>query len=226
MKSHKIFASIFLASLILGVIAAPVFGQKGPKDKFVFGPLNPILMPKVQSATLKNGLKLFLVEDHLYPTIDLRAMVRIGSYLEPADKIGLASVTGQVLRTGGTQTMPGDVMDKELETLAATVETGIGQTSGYIMVSVLKEDIDKALNILADILVNPAFPEDKINLAKMMQRASIARRNDNVNQIAFREYRRLIYGQDSPYARQAEYATIAAITRDDIVNFYNSIRNF
>jgi zinc protease len=222
MKSHKIFTSIFLASLILGVFAAPVLGQKGPKDKFVFGPLNPIQMPKVQSASLKNGLKLFLVEDHLYPTIDLRAMVRVGSYLEPADKTGLASITGQVLRTGGTQTMPGDAIDKELETLAATVETGIGQTSGYITVSVLKEDIDKALNILADILVNPAFPEDKIDLAKMMQRASVARRNDNVNQIAFREYRKLIYGQGSPYARQAEYATIAAINRDDIVNFYKT----
>jgi zinc protease len=117
--------------------------------------------------------------------------------------------------------MTGDEIDKELETMAASVSTGIGLTSGYITVSVLKEDIDRALGILADILMNPAFQEDKINLAKIREKTAISRRNDDVGQIAYREFQKVIYGEDSPYARQTEYATVEAITRQDIVDFYS-----
>ncbi len=221
MKKNRIVFRVFSVFLLLVFLSGvSVLAQKSPKDKFIFAPLNPIKMPKVETVVLKNGLKLFLVEDHEYPTIDMRAMVHIGSVYEPSSKIGLASITGSVLRSGGTASITGDEIDKELETLAATVSTGIGQTSGYITVSVLKEDIDRALELLADILINPAFAEDKIKLAKIQQRTAIARRNDDIGQISNREFEKLIYGKDSLYARHPEYATIAAVTRDDIVNFY------
>ncbi|NIM90536.1 MAG: insulinase family protein [Candidatus Aminicenantes bacterium] len=219
MKKQKITNfTVFFILIFLGV--SSVFAQKGPKDKFVFGPLNPIKMPKVETVELKNGLKLFLVEDHEYPTIDLRAMVHTGSVYEPASKIGLASLTAQALRTGGTTFQTGDEIDQELETMAATIETYMSRDNGYIMVSVLKEDIDKALKILTDILMNPAFAEDKIRLEKIMQSSVISRRNDEIMQIANREFGKLIYGRDNPYARHPEYATIAAVTREDIVDFY------
>jgi len=215
----KVFTGLLLLAFFFGIS----YAQKNPKDKFVFAPLNPIKTPRVEKTELPNGLKLFLVEDPEYPTIDLWAMVRTGSVFEPASKIGLASITGQVLRTGGTKTKTGDQIDKELDTLAANVSTGIGQTSGSISVSVLKEDFDKALGILADILTEPAFPEDKINLARLQQRTAISRRNDNISAITSREFNKLIYGKDSPYARHTEYATIEAITRQDIVDFYNAL---
>ncbi len=214
----KLFLALFLSILFFGL---SVFAQKSPKDRFIFPPLNPIKMPKVERVELKNGLELFLVEDLEYPTIDMRAMVRLGSVFESDSKVGLASITGNVLRNGGTTSMTGDQIDKELETMAAKVSTGIGLTSGYITVSVLKEDIDRALEILADILMNPAFQEDKIMLAKIREKTAISRRNDDVMQIADREFQKLIYGKDSPYARHPEYATIEAITRQDIVDFYN-----
>ncbi len=216
-KSFKLLTALFILVI---VFTSSAFAQKGPKDKFIFGPLNPIKMPKVEEARLKNGLRVFLVEDHEYPTIDLFALVRAGSVFEPASKIGLASVTGQVLRTGGTATKTGDEIDKELETMAATVETGIGTTSGNFMISVLKEDVDQALAVLADILINPAFREEKIQLAKVQQRTGIARRNDNISQITSREFSKIIYGKESPYARHTEYATVEVITREDIVDFY------
>jgi predicted Zn-dependent peptidase len=100
------------------------------------------------------------------------------------------------------------------------VETGIGLNSGSASMSVLKEDIDTGLAILADVLMNPAFREDKIMLAKIQHRSSIARRNDNVSSIAIREYEKLIYGPESVYARHTEYATIDSITRDDLVAFH------
>jgi zinc protease len=211
-----------LAAFILGfTICAPsAFAQKSPKDKFEFPALNPIKMPKIESLELENGLKIFLVEDHSYPTIDLRAIVRIGSAYEPAEKTGLAAMTGTVLRTGGTTTKTGDDIDRELESLAATVETYIGLSSGGFVSSMLKEDVDRVLAILADILVNPAFREDKIELAKIQQRSGISRRNDEVEEIARREFWKLMYGVESPFSRHPEYTTIQAVTKEDIVRFY------
>lgn len=219
-KYSKGFIIVLAFFLVLFYCGSPALAQKSPKDKFVFPSLNPIQMPRVEKVELANGLTLFLVEDHQYPTIDLRAMVRTGSVFEPPSEIGLAAICGQVLRTGGTTSMNGDQMDRELETMAATISTGIGLTSGYITVSVLKEDVDRAFEILADILMNPAFPEDKINLAKIQQRTMISRRNDDIGQITFREFQKLIYRGESPYASHPEYATIAAVTRQDIVRFY------
>jgi predicted Zn-dependent peptidase len=221
MKRVPSSLSILIICLLLSFALAGVAAtQKGPKDKFSFPSLHGIEMPKVAQATLKNGLKLYLVEDRLYPTIDLRAMVGVGSIYEPADKIGLASITGTVLRTGGTEKMKGDEIDQLLESLGASVETSVGEGSGYVYVSVLKEDIDKGIEILADLLMHPAFPQDKIDLAKIEQRSWISRRNDNMWSITDREFNSLIYGKAHPYARYPEYATIDAITRDDISSFY------
>ena len=107
-----------------------------------------------------------------------------------------------------------------MEQIAASVETGIGRSSGSASMSVLKEDVDTGLSVLADVLMNPAFRQDKIDLAKISARSAIARRNDNPGGIASREYAKLIYGPDSVYARQTEYATIDNITRDDLVAFH------
>lgn len=221
MSKDRSFFKIFLVSILFLLLCGSMaFAQKSPKEKFVFPPLNPIHMPKVEKVELANGLSLFLVEDHEFPTIDMRAMVRTGSVFEPSSKVGLASICGQVLRTGGTTSTSGDEIDRELETMAATISTGIGLTSGYITVSALKEDIDRVLEILADILMNPAFAEDKIQLARIQQKTMISRRNDNIGQITFREFQKLVYGKNSPYARHPEYATIDAITRQDIIDFY------
>ncbi len=211
-----------MALLILILTVGASFAQKGPKDTFTFLPLNPIQMPKVEEAELPNGLKLFLVEDHEFPIINLQAMVRSGSVFEPALKVGLGSITGSVLRTGGTRNRTGDQIDKELDTLAASISTSIGTTAAYLSISALKENFDQALEILADVLIEPAFSEDKIELARIMQRTAIARRNENISNITNREFGKLIYGKDSPYARHPEYDSIQAITRQDIVDFYST----
>ncbi len=185
-----------------------------------YSKLGDIQVPEVQQVTLANGMKLFLLEDHELPLISVSARIRVGSIYEPPDKIGLASITGSVMRTGGTISRTGDEIDEQLELIAASVETGIGLNSGSAFVSVLKEDIDVGLDILANVLMNPAFREDKIMLAKIQHQSSIARRNDNVGQIAAREFEKLIYGPDSVYARHTEYATIGSISRDDLVAFH------
>jgi zinc protease len=215
-------AKITLLSILILCLALTGCGPKAPlgyKD-LKYSKLGDIQVPGVQQYILPNGMQLFLLEDHELPLISFSARIRTGSIYEPADKIGLASITGIVMRTGGTVSKTGDEIDEQLESIAASVETGIGLNSGSASVSVLKKDIDVGLEILADILMNPAFSEDKIMLAKIQHQSSIARRNDDVRAIAGREFEKIIYGPESVYARHTEYATIINITRDDLVAFH------
>ena len=212
----------FLSFILLIILSTTVFAQKGPKDTFKFPKLNPIKMPKVKETILENGMRLFLVEDHNYPKINITARVYTGAIYEPADKVGLASITGTVLRTGGTKTITGDEIDKELETIAASIETNISRVFGDVSASMLSEDVNKCISLMADILMNPAFREDKIELAKVQIKTSISRRNDEVWQITSREFRKLIFGSDHSYARHSEYATVDAVSREDVMNFYKT----
>jgi zinc protease len=221
MRQNKFFQIMGLILILTFLMSGITFAQKSPKDKFDFPKLNDIKMPKIEEKVLENGMKLYLVEDQNYPTINMRAMVRTGSVYEPAEKIGLASITGSVLRTGGTKSMTGDEIDKKLETMAASIEGGIGSGSGFLSVSMLKENLDEVLAVFADIVMNPVFDQEKIDLEKVQHRSGISRRNDDIGGITNREFNKLIYGADSPYARQAEYETIDAITRDDLIAFYN-----
>ena len=194
--------------------------SKKPHEGLVFPPLNQPQPPVAQRVELDNGMIIYLLEDHELPIVDISARIRTGAIYEPGDKIGLAAITGAVMRTGGTASKTGDELDEILENLAASVEVGIGDDSGTASMSVLKEDLDTGLEILADVLMNPAFREDKIELEKVQHRSAIARRNDDPGSITSREFGKLIYGADSPYARTTEYDTINSITRDDLVAFH------
>jgi zinc protease len=185
-----------------------------------FPPLKQIPIPKVETYTLPNGMKLYLLEDHELPTISGTVRVRTGNLLESADKVGLASITGTVMRSGGTQSKTGDQLDEELENIAASVESDIGESSGSVSFSALKENTDEVLGIFKDVLTQPEFRQDKIDLAKSEMRSGIARRNDDAHGIADREFADIVYGKDTPYGWQIEYATLDHIARADIVAFY------
>ncbi|MFQ5677548.1 MAG: M16 family metallopeptidase, partial [bacterium] len=219
MFKTKLTLSLLALTLVALAFSDFSFAQKYYKD--ITAPkLHDLKIPEVKQVTLDNGMQLFLLEDHELPLINVSARIRTGSIYEPAEKIGLASITGQVMRTGGTKSRTGDEIDEILESIAASVETSIGESSGSASMSVLKKDFDTGLTILADVLMNPEFRQDKIELAKVQERSSIARRNDDVGGIAFREFAKLVYGPESPYARQSEYATIDKITRDDLIAFH------
>jgi predicted Zn-dependent peptidase len=188
---------------------------------FKFKPLN-FVPPKVDRIVLENGMILYLLEDHNLPLFNITARIRTGAVYEPHEKAGLASLTGYVMRSGGTISMPADKMNEELEFMAASVETSIDRESGSANLSTLKKDIEKGLKIFADVLMNPAFPEDKIKMRKDEVIESIRRENDNPTQIAHREFRRIIYDSKHPYSRKIEgtLESIEKITRNDIIAFH------
>jgi zinc protease len=182
--------------------------------------LDEIEIPKVDTYTLPNGMQLYLLPDDTLPIITGRALVRTGNLFDPPEKIGLAGVTGSVLRIGGTESRTGDEIDQELESMAASVEAGIGETSGTANFWTLKENLPRVLEIFADVLMHPAFRQDKVDFTEQQIRSSIARRNDDASGIASREFGNLIYGKDTPYGWQIEYEDVDNIDRADLVAFY------
>jgi len=208
-----------LICLLVLFVASVSQGQKR-YDELNFPELNQFNQPDVETFTLNNGIKFFLVEDRELPLIDVSVMVRTGDVLVPNEKTGLASITGTVIRSGGSENYPADSLNTLLEDKAASMETYIGFTSGGASMNVLKEDFDELLPAFIDLLTNPAFPEEKIDLAKTQTKSSISRRNDNPQQIGNRVFDQLIYGESSVYGRNTEYETVNSITRQDLIDFH------
>lgn len=215
---QKILKSIF-GFCLLGFITISASAQKS-WNEIDFPELNSFEKPDVEMFELDNGITFYLVEDDELPLIDLRVLVRTGGVWVPTEKAGLQSITGTVMRTGGTSSISGDELNELLEDRAARMETGIGLTSGTASMNVLKDDFEELLPVFIDLLQNPAFPEDRIELAKTQQKSGISRRNDETMPIGIREFQKLIYGDESVYARTTEYETIDNITREDLVEFH------
>ena len=216
-EARPLVGLALLGLLLLGT--GPAAAQKNYKE-LRYPPLRDLTLPKVARSQLSNGLVLYLVEDHSLPKVQGLLLVKAGARFEPADKVGLASLVGQVMRTGGTASRKGEEIDRLLANVGASVETSIGTNSASASLFTLKENLPQVLEILADLVRNPAFPEDKIDLAQVQERSAIARRNDDVSTIATREFFKALYGQESPYARTTEYATVESIGRDDLVAFH------
>ena len=208
-----------LAALLLLLSISPV-AQVTTWKQVPIPALPPFKPAQPRRVQLPNGMVLFLQEDHELPLIDAVARIRGGSRLEPAGKTGLVDLYGQVWRTGGTERRSGDQLDDFLEARAAKVETSGSGDSTSIGFSCLKEDLNDVFDVFLEVLRQPAFRQDKLDLARRQLDTAISRRNDDIDDIAARESLKLAYGADNPYARDPEYATIAAITRDDLVRWH------
>jgi len=182
--------------------------------------LKPIKIPDVATFTLPNGIRLYLLENHELPVVRGSALVRTGNLFDPADRVGLAGITGTVMRSGGTLDKTGDQLDEQLENIAASVETSIDESFGQASFSCLKENTDEVLGIFHDVLTAPAFRKDKLDLAKTETRSGISRRNDDPHGIVEREFNDIVYGKDTPFGWREEYATIDRISREDLVQFH------
>ncbi len=209
---------------LLGALACShgAFSQVPPpswKD-LKFPKLRDIQIPKVEEFTLANGMRVYLLENHELPTIRGLALVRTGNLFDPADKIGLATITGSLIRTGGTASKSGDQIDEELENIAASVESSIDESYGSVSFSTLKERADEVLSTFRDVLTTPVFNQNKLDFERQQLRGGIARRNDEAHAVAQREFSDAVYGHDNPFGWEMEYATIDKITRDDVANFY------
>ncbi|NCR53147.1 MAG: insulinase family protein [Microcystis aeruginosa L211-07] len=224
MKKRLQWLGLILLTLI-GVLAfrSPAIAQT-PRHftDLTFPPLPEVTVPKYERYQLDNGMVVYLVEDRSLPLVSGTAMIRTGGRLESGEKVGLADITGTVLRSGGTENHPSNVLNQLLEQRAALVETSIDLNNGTASFSTLSEDLETVFNLFAEVLRSPAFENQRVELAKVQEKGAIARRNDDPDDIASREFKKLIYGDNSPYARTVEYSTLANIDRQDLIDFYRT----
>jgi len=214
--------SRFVQVLFSFALLATALGtaQVTPWNQLKFPPLPAFHPQQPTRIQLANGMVIFLQPDHELPLISVTARIRGGSISEPAEKVGLVALYGDVWRTGGTKTKTGDQMDDFLEARAAKIETSDGSDSTSISLNCLKADFDPVFDMYLDLLHNSEFRGDKLELAKQQIYTGIARRNDEVSSIVERESAGLAYGKDNPYAREEEYATVFAVKREDLLNWH------
>jgi zinc protease len=169
---------------------------------------------------LSNGMVAFLAEDHDFPLINVSLLVRTGSYLDPRGKEGLGAMMGSQLRAGGTTSMPADKFDEEVDFLAATMSSGVGETQGTANLNCLSKDIDKALELFVGMLKNPGFQQDRIDLYKNQTLQSMERRNDRTDNIQGREWGRLMRGDQHFSTVPITKSSLESITRQDLIDFH------
>lgn len=221
-KSPLFWAGLLLTTFFFTAFSQIPASASTPKHyrDLTFPPLPAIQLPDYERYQLENGITVYLVEDHELPLVGGSALFRTGDRFESGEQVGLAGITGEVLRNGGTRQHSADELNQLLEQKAASVEAGISSTSGGVGFSGLTEDLDLVFGLFTDVIRNPLFPQDQLDLAKTQAKGGIARRNDNPGAIAGREFAKLIYGADSPYARIVEYSTLNNINRENLVDFY------
>jgi zinc protease len=222
MNGNRVALAILFAATTLFASVPIAIGQAPDWRQIPVPPLPAFHPPQPKRIELKNGMVIFLQVDHELPLINASARIRGGSHNEPASKVGLVDIFGEVWRTGGTKTQTGDQLDDYLEVRAAKVETGGGPDSTSIDLTCLKGDFDDVFKVFVDLFQNPEFRADKLDIAQKQAYDAISRRNDDISGIAARESAKLAYGADNPYARQPEYSTIAAITRQDLFDWHKT----
>jgi len=178
-------------------------------------------IPDVARFELDNGLIVYFYEDHSLPVVALDAGFKVGGVYVPAEKTGLAELCGSVMRTGGTASTPPDDFDQKLDFVGATLESSVGAEMGTVSLRTLKKDVDLGLELMAEMLMEPRFDQEKLDIAVENQLERIRRENDNPNLITRREFYKLLF-PDHPYGWSASKVTVSSITRDDLIDFHKT----
>ncbi|MBL8036244.1 MAG: insulinase family protein [Nitrospira sp.] len=220
MKGYGIAGLLGLAILLASAMAACAGGAAlGDPRTMTFKPVE-FSPPEPERVVLENGMVVYLLADHELPLVSVTAMMRTGSWLDPIDKVGLASMTGAVMRTGGGGGLSAEQVDAELEQFAGDVSIGIGRQSGSASLDVLSKDFHRGLEIFAGLLRRPTFEPARVELAKLQAIEGIRRRQDNPGSIVGREFAKALYGAEHPSARESSMESITRITREDLIKFH------
>lgn len=224
-KLQKLWQGLALSFLTLLLIITThnvAFADASRSYKnLVFPPLADVKLPEYERYQLSNGMVIYLMPDNRLPLISGNALIRTGSRFEPSTQVGLGDLTGDLMRIGGTKNHTAEQLNAILEQKASAIETSINTTLGSASFTSLSYDLDTVFPLFAEVLQSPVFDNQQLDLQKNKLKGAIARRNDNPGQIASREFSKLIYGENSPYARTIEYKDLDNINREDLVNFYS-----
>jgi predicted Zn-dependent peptidase len=219
MKRVRLAIAIGFGAAILGPGPAFPRAESLPEAKQT-APKLQLTRREPERLELGNGIRVWHLQNDRLPLVSIRAVIRTGAIWEPADKQGIADLTGRMLRRGGTTKRSADEIDEELDFLAAQLGASIGDEQGNVTLNVLTANLDAALAIFADLLMHPAFDESKLAIQKNLIKEQIRRQNDDPIQVAVREFGKLVWGADHPRARTPTEESVDALSRDDVVDFH------
>jgi len=181
--------------------------------------------PALNRAELSNGLKIILAERHAAPVVEFTLMVDAGYAADQGRKPGTASLAMNMLDEGTTSRSALAISD-ELDRLGANLGSGSNLDVSVVTLSALKENLSASLDLYADVILNPAFPENELDRLKKQQVAAIQREKVTPVQMALRVFPKLLYGQDHayglPFTGSGTEASVTTLTRDDLADFHQT----
>jgi predicted Zn-dependent peptidase len=182
-----------------------------------------LTLPEVEDYTLDNGLRVVLVERDALPLVSLELQLRGGASAHPASKAGLAGLTADMLDEG-TELRSALEIAETVELLGATLVSSAGYDASQIRLSVLRSKFEEALEVLADLVVRPTFPDSELERVRGERLARVVQRTDRPGALADDAFIRVLYGDDHPYGAPllGTVESLEGLTRDDVVEFHRA----
>ncbi len=179
--------------------------------------------PALQSGRLANGLEVIVAEKRGVPAVSFAVLLASGASSDPTGLPGLAYITGDMIQEG-TESRSSNQIAEEFEFMGTRLGINAGREQTSLSVSTLTREWPKALNLVADLLLHPVFPEEELVRVKNETVMDLRRIQDDATSVASREFSALMYGVESPYGHPV-YGTEAAlekITRNDLLGHFQS----
>jgi zinc protease len=204
-RRRWIAAAALAAGLLLcgGAVAVESGGATRPRhpEDLKYPPLR-FSPPKPSEVALRNGLRTWVLEDPALPLVEGVLVIEAGGIDDPERAPGLAEAVGEVVRTGGTLSRTPEEVDEEIDRLGAELEVGVGDELTTIEFSSLSGDFERLLALVSDLVRNPAFRKDRLDLKRTQMREEIRRRWENPGDVAALRLGDLVYGEKSRWARR------------------------
>jgi zinc protease len=182
----------------------------------------PFTPPPVVRRELSNGLEVLIAERHSLPILSLDLVVKGGENLVPDGKEGLAELMADLI-TEGTDSRDALELAGELSKIGARLEASSGRESSSLSATALTKHTDRVLELFADVLLNPSFPDKELERLRKQKLAALARRKDSPTAIASIVFPKLLYGADHPYGRIDTIETVQGLTRDDVTKLHSRL---
>ncbi|HUO16498.1 MAG TPA: pitrilysin family protein [Verrucomicrobiae bacterium] len=184
-----------------------------------------LTLPGLQKAELSNGLKVVLAERHTAPVVNFMLMVNSGYAADPSDAPGTASFEQRMLEEG-TPTRDSLKIGEELEALSANFNASANLDYALVSLNTLKSTMDKSLDIYADLILHPSFPQKEFARLQKERIAGIQREKVTPQFMALRVVPMLVYGKGHPYAvpftGTGTEASVSKMTREDLAKFHGT----
>ncbi|MGI8467419.1 MAG: M16 family metallopeptidase, partial [Pyrinomonadaceae bacterium] len=186
------------------------------------GPDPKFSLPAIEKTKLSNGLNVWIIRQNELPIVSMNMVLNAGGTLDSAEKSGVSSFTATMLNQGTRSRSAIDIAN-QLQSIGASVGAGSGWDSTNVSMQTLTKNLDRALDVYSDVIVNPSFPNNELESIRKRAIVGFSVRKSNPTAISDLVYNRVLYG-NQPYSRQlgGEEKSVRAITRDDLVNFYNA----